>query len=117
MTFAIISPPKTARLCTDFGRDLAEKWFPGMVEMLPRYQRGKNKDKLRGCITWRKVEKGGWHGRPVKGGTCIDKELHAREPIGHNSYTVAVYECPEGERFPVPTRTYMHKYYVDGTFN
>ena len=50
MTFAIISDQRIARLNTDFGLKLAEKWFPNMVEMLPRYKRGKNKGQLKAVL-------------------------------------------------------------------
>mgnify|MGYP005826563093 FL=1 len=114
MTFAIISDQRIARLNTDFGLKLAEKWFPNMVEMLPRYKRGKNKGQLRGCITWRKVERGGWHGGPIKGGTCIDRQLHSEGPVNNLGYPspVAVYEVQDGSRFPVPVRTYLHPDWV-----
>lgn len=92
MTFAKFEV-RTADLSTDFGREIAEKWFPGMVEGLPRYVRGKKKGKLKGCVSWRKVTKGGWAGDygPVKEGRCLDQLLHADRSVYINDRMPAHY--------------------------
>ena len=77
MTFAKFEV-RTADLSTDFGREIAEKWFPGKVEGLPRYVRGKKKGKLKGVVSWVKITKGGWFGGygAVKEGRCVGQLLH-----------------------------------------
>lgn len=50
-----------SRLATDFGENLARKWFgDDVVDTIPRYMRGQNKGKLKGYLKWTKVTKGGW---------------------------------------------------------
>ena len=52
---------RSARLATDFGEQLARKWFGDeALESLPRYVRGQNKGKLKGYLKWTKCAKGGW---------------------------------------------------------
>lgn len=50
-----------AWLSGEFGESYARKVFGNeVVDALPRYVRGKRAGKIKGKITWRKVEKGGW---------------------------------------------------------
>lgn len=60
MSYARIEE-RYARLATDFGEELARKWFGNeVVDNIPRYVRGQNKGKLKGYVKWTKVTKGGW---------------------------------------------------------
>lgn len=48
-------------LSTDFGEELARKWFGDeSIDALPRFTRGPRKGKIKGVITWSKVVRGGW---------------------------------------------------------
>jgi hypothetical protein len=52
---------RTAFLHTEFGEELARRWFGDeSVNALPRYKRGKHKGKIKGAVTWSKVLRGGW---------------------------------------------------------
>jgi len=52
---------RSAWLSTDFGRDMAIRYFgDSVVNEIPRYVRGKRKGLLKGQIEWRKVASGGW---------------------------------------------------------
>jgi hypothetical protein len=52
---------RTAYLSTDFGEEIARKWFGDeSVDSLPRYLRGPRKGKIKGAVTWSKVLRGGW---------------------------------------------------------
>lgn len=52
---------RTADLTTDFGYEMAVKWFgQDVVDSLPKFIRGKNAGKPKGIYQWTKVDKGGW---------------------------------------------------------
>ena len=52
---------KTASLASDFGFDLAVKWFGDKaINELPKFKKGKKVGKTKGSIVWKKVFKGGW---------------------------------------------------------
>ena len=52
---------KTASLASDFGFDLAVKWFgEKVINELPKFKKGKKVGKTKGSIVWKKVFKGGW---------------------------------------------------------
>ena len=53
---------RNARLATDFGEELARKWFgdEAFDSIETKFVRGKNQGKLKGEIAWVKVEQGGW---------------------------------------------------------
>lgn len=52
---------RTAYLSTDFGEEIARKWFGHeTVDSLPRYASGPRKGKIKGAVTWSKVLHGGW---------------------------------------------------------
>jgi hypothetical protein len=52
---------RDAFLFTDFGEEMARRYFPEeKIESLGRFVRGKHKGRLRGKITWVKVTRGGW---------------------------------------------------------
>jgi hypothetical protein len=52
---------RTAYLSTDFGEEIARKWFGDeVVDSLPRFARGPRKGKIKGAVTWSKVVRGGW---------------------------------------------------------
>jgi hypothetical protein len=52
---------RTAYLSTDFGEEIARKWFGDeSVDSLPRYTRGPRKGKIKGAVAWSKVVRGGW---------------------------------------------------------
>lgn len=52
---------QTARLNTEFGEQMAARWFlPEHLALVPRLAAGKNKGKMKGIIEWKKVEVGGW---------------------------------------------------------
>ena len=52
---------RSAFLSTDFGEEIARKWFGNeTVDALPRYIRGPRKGKIKGAVTWSKVVRGGW---------------------------------------------------------
>jgi len=53
---------RNARLATDFGEELARKWFgdEAFDSIDTKFVRGKNQGKLKGEIAWVKVERGGW---------------------------------------------------------
>lgn len=55
---------KYAYLNTEFGLNLACKWFnktpEEIEEMVGRYKRGKRKGELKGKLSWYKVTQGGW---------------------------------------------------------
>ena len=47
---------RSAFLSTDFGEEIARKWFGDeAVDALPRYVRGPRKGKIKGAVTWSKV--------------------------------------------------------------
>lgn len=53
---------KVAYLSSDFGYDLAVKWFgQDEVEALPKYTKGKYEGKPMGFVLWVKCVKGGYH--------------------------------------------------------
>tara|TARA_Y100001972_G_C7450226_1_gene230499 strand:+ start:170 stop:541 length:372 start_codon:yes stop_codon:yes gene_type:complete len=53
---------KVAYLSSDFGYDLAVKWFgQEEVETLPKYTKGKHEGKPMGFVLWVKCVKGGYH--------------------------------------------------------
>jgi hypothetical protein len=59
---------RTAYLSTDFGEEIARKWFGDeTVDSLPRYTRGVRKGKIKGVVSWSKVVRGGW----VSAGTAF----------------------------------------------
>jgi hypothetical protein len=53
---------RNTRLATDFGEDLARKWFgdEAFDSIETKYVRGQNKGKLKGEVAWVKVDQGGW---------------------------------------------------------
>tara|TARA_R100000544_G_scaffold7191_1_gene2892 strand:- start:33 stop:434 length:402 start_codon:yes stop_codon:yes gene_type:complete len=52
---------KTAYLSSDFGLEIATKWFgEENVNELPKYVKGKNKGKPKGHVSWIKCHSGGW---------------------------------------------------------
>jgi hypothetical protein len=52
---------RTAYLSTDFGEEIARKWFgDSVVDSFPRFVRGPRKGKIKGAVTWSKVVRGGW---------------------------------------------------------
>lgn len=52
---------RTAYLSTEFGEEIARKWFGDeSVDSLPCYVRGPRKGKIKGAVTWSKVVRGGW---------------------------------------------------------
>lgn len=67
---------RTAFLSTDFGEEIARKWFGDeTVDALPRYTRGARKGKLKGVVVWSKVVRGGW----VRG----DRETASGDATGY----------------------------------
>lgn len=69
---------RRAPLHSDFGEQLARKWFGGEIDKLPRYVRGANKGKLKGWLTWVTATRGGWHRDcgVVAPGTVMWKEIN-----------------------------------------
>ena len=62
-TYAQISE-RTAGLWTEFGLNFATRLFGAeALADLPRFQKGKNKGKIKAVLRWRKVERGGWVSR------------------------------------------------------
>jgi len=60
---------RDAGLRTDFGMDMARRYFGDAIlsdPSLPRFARGKHKGQLKVKIHWKKVERGGW--RHLEGG-------------------------------------------------
>lgn len=52
---------RVSYLSTDFGEEIARKWFGDeTVDSLPRYSRGPRKGKIKGAVSWSKVARGGW---------------------------------------------------------
>lgn len=52
---------KTAFLSTEFGENIARKWFGDeRVDAMPRYIKGKRKGMLKGIVVWQKIVRGGW---------------------------------------------------------
>lgn len=52
---------KTAKLASDFGVQMAERWFTAeQLALVPMLKAGKDKGKMRGIIEWKKVHVGGW---------------------------------------------------------
>ena len=50
-----------AYLSTDFGIEMARRWFTEEeLALVPVITRGKRKGKLRGLIKWKKAAEGGW---------------------------------------------------------
>ena len=63
---------RDAYLSTDFGEEIARKWFGDeSVDALPRYVRGPRKGKIKGAVTWTKVLRGGW----VRGGGYVESRV------------------------------------------
>lgn len=76
MTNYAVIETRSAFLSTDFGEELARKWFGDeSVDSLPRYTRGPRKDKIKGAITWTKVLRGGW----IRGGGVENRVGHISE--------------------------------------
>lgn len=78
MTTRAFVTTQSAYLSGDFGRDYATKMF-GMNEddlaaIVGRYVRGKRKGALKGSITWKRCESGGWYrsGNGPHGG-CVKR--------------------------------------------
>lgn len=79
--------PRDAKLCTEFGEMIARKWFGDkLVDSLPTYSRGPRKGKIKGLVTWNKVNRGGWVRGGYDGGyaenrvgQCIDRRLNKLE--------------------------------------
>lgn len=79
---------QTADLTTDFGYEMAVKWFgQDIVDELPKFVKGKNKGKPKGIYEWKKVLEGGWvraQGLPNGGyvehrrGSTIERKLCER---------------------------------------
>lgn len=75
---------KTCRIETEFGEDLARKWFGNeIVDSLPRFVRGPKKGKIKGFLSWQKIVKGGWvRGYQGEGyvetrvGWTINRQIH-----------------------------------------
>jgi len=81
MTYARIEE-RSAKLSTDFGEELARKWFGDeALESLPRYVRGQSKGKPKGFLKWTKVTKGGWQrlGPAVAAGGSSGRVLHPNQ--------------------------------------
>jgi hypothetical protein len=52
---------RDAYLSTEFGEEIARKWFGDeSVDSLPRFVRGPRKGKIKGVVTWAKIVQGGW---------------------------------------------------------
>ena len=52
-----------ARLSSEFGENLARKYFgDSFIDSLPRYVKGDKKGLLKGFVDWEKCIKGGWVG-------------------------------------------------------
>lgn len=88
MTHRAITITRSANLRTEFGDDLARKWFGDeAIDALPEITRGKNKGRRKGSIEWTKIERGGWvstgpsyHGSPTghvenRVGRIVDHKL------------------------------------------
>jgi len=61
MTNRAIIDQKSAYLSTEFGEQIARKWFGDrLVDEMPRFTRGVRKGKLKGVVRWQKVARGGW---------------------------------------------------------
>lgn len=74
--------PRTAYLSTDFGEEIARKWFGDeSVDSLPRYTRGPRKGKIKGAVTWSKVLRGGW----VRGSGVLNGDAagYVETRVGH----------------------------------
>lgn len=74
---------RTAHLSTDFGEEIARKWFGNeSVDSLPRYTRGPRKGKIKGVVSWSKVTRGGWisTGRKTASG---DYSGYVERRVGH----------------------------------
>ena len=64
---------KVAYLSSDFGYDLAVKWFGlDQVQSLPKYTKGKHEGKPMGQVVWVKCVKGGFHPVYYKSSGRID---------------------------------------------
>ena len=62
-TRAKLSATRTADLASDFGRELTEKWFPGVkIDHFPKFTKGPRKGLPKGTLHWVKAESGGWYG-------------------------------------------------------
>lgn len=77
---------REARLSSDFGEEMARKWFGDeVVDALPKYVRGKSAGKPKGFYVWTKVVRGGWvrgsYGGGVENrvGTIIERKLCKQE--------------------------------------
>jgi hypothetical protein len=76
MTNYAVIETRSAFLSTDFGEELARKWFGDeSVDSLPCYTRGPRKGKIKGAITWTKVLRGGW----IRGGGVENRVGHISE--------------------------------------
>jgi hypothetical protein len=50
-----------APIASEFGENLARKWFgDDVVDEMPRYVRGDKKGQFKGWLKWTKVIEGGW---------------------------------------------------------
>lgn len=102
----------SAYLSTEFGEQLARKWFGDeSVDSLPRFTRGSRKGRIKGVITWSKVVRGGW----VRGdratangdatgyvetrvGHIFDRKLHELENSMHGYFPGKVIRDLEKEK-------------------
>ena len=61
-TVAKLSGTRSAALASEFGRNMTEKWFPGVnIEHFPKFTKGPRKGQPNGTVYWVKCESGGWH--------------------------------------------------------
>lgn len=51
---------REAYISSEFGEQMARRYFGDVVDTLPRYVRGARKGKLKGRLEWKKVLQGGW---------------------------------------------------------
>lgn len=74
---------RSAYLSTEFGEEIARKWFGDeSVDALPRYTRGPRKGKIKGAVTWSKVVRGGWV-RTARETASGDASGYVENRVGH----------------------------------
>jgi hypothetical protein len=78
---------KVAELASDFGRDLATRWFSAeIVASLPTYVRGSKAGLPKGWLIWEKAVSGGWD----KGAGVVRPNDILRIRIAGNRYASAL---------------------------
>lgn len=86
---------RSAALDTDFGEEMARKWFgDDVVDALPKYIRGKRAGRPKGFYVWTKVVRGGW----VRGYDREDGYVETRVGLTIERGLHELHSCRDGRK-------------------